>query len=612
MAKIRQLDETIANKIAAGEVVERPASVIKELVENSIDASSTRIDVLVEEGGCRSMCVVDDGIGMSHEDALMCFGRHATSKIIDDHDLFNITTLGFRGEAIPSIASISRFTLETCEGKESTQIIYEFGKKISDQPCPLNRGSRITVEKIFQNVPARLKYLRSVNAEFAAIYTYIERLALAHPEIAFSLTHDGKLIFSTNGSGHLLEVIASIYGIATAKNMIQVDFGNEEFHMTGYISKIDTTRASKNHIITLINHRYVKNMMSINTINDVYRRYLSDKRYPVVVLNIEVDPYLVDVNVHPSKLEVRFSKEMVLKEILMSGISAALSSTNLTYQVKNRATERETFKPNLEQVSFDLHEPEMDHVKEEKTSYQIETPLSSVASHEEKPLDNHESSFEKDTTYHEQSLSSKDKVLIEKEEVKPIKEKIYAKGQVRGTYLIGENDKGMYLIDQHAAQERINYEYFKAQYEKLNMDMQPLLVPLMFEYPESEFMILEERKDELENVGIHLEPIGKHTYIVRNLPLWMKNIDEKIFIDEMIQEILNNERLDVVKLQEHAIATLSCKASLKANTFLTQNDIQTIMDNLMRCDNPYVCPHGRPTILFYSDYELEKLFKRVV
>lgn len=284
-----------------------------------------RIDVLVEEGGCRSMCVVDDGIGMSHEDALMCFGRHATSKIIDDHDLFNITTLGFRGEAIPShSASISRFTLETCEGKESTQIIYEFGKKISD-PCPLNRGSRITVEKIFQNVPARLKYLRSVNAEFAAIYTYIERLALAHPEIAFSLTHDGKLIFSTNGSGHPGGYCIYLWHYLT-KNMIQVDFGNEEFHMIGYISKIDTTRASKNHIITLINHRYVKNMMSINTINDVYRRYLSDKRYPVVVLNIEVDPYLVDVNVHPSKLEVRFSKEMVLKEILMSGISAALSS----------------------------------------------------------------------------------------------------------------------------------------------------------------------------------------------------------------------------------------------------------------------------------------------
>ena len=298
MGHIRQLSENLANKIAAGEVVERPASVIKELTENSIDAKAKSITILVEQGGTSKMCVIDDGIGMNRADALLCFSRHATSKIVDENDLFNITTLGFRGEAIPSIASISVFTLETNNGEENTKVEYEFGKRKNVSSVAMNRGTKITVERIFQNVPARLKYMKSINAEFAAIYSYVERLALAHPEISFTLIHDHKTIFKTNGRNNLLEVISEIYGIPVAKNMIHVDFGNEEFHVAGYISKIDTSRSSKNHIVTLVNHRYVKNMKTINTINEVYRRYLADKRYPIAVLEIDVDPYLVDVNVH--------------------------------------------------------------------------------------------------------------------------------------------------------------------------------------------------------------------------------------------------------------------------------------------------------------------------
>ena len=595
MAKIRQLDDVLSNKIAAGEVVERPASVVKELVENSIDALSSKIDIFIRDGGLEMIKVVDNGEGMSLEDAKMCFMRHATSKIKNDHDLFNIMTLGFRGEAIPSIASVSHFDLRTSMGDAGVYVDYEFGKFQENGVCDLKRGTQMTITKLFQNVPARLKYLKSVNTEFAAIHQYVERIALAYPKIAFALYHNDKNIFQTNGKGNLLEVISSMYGIAIAKNMIPLSLENDEFQISGYISKIDTSRASKNNIITLVNHRYVKNAMSIDAINNAYRAYLAHNRFPIAVVNIEVDPYLVDVNVHPSKLEVRFSKEYELRDLIFEGVDNALKQVDLTYQAKNKQTERETFKPILEQTSFDLVEETPVEIKSEPVYEQREVLKQDTP---------------KTVTPHIIQEDKKTYQVVE--QVKPIKEKIYAKQQIRGTYLIGENEKGMYLVDQHAAQERINFEYYKEKFSHLDLTMQPLLVPLQLEYPMSEFLVLEERKELLEKVGIHLEVFGEHGYIVRSLPLWMKRIDENIFVDEMVQEVLHKNRLDVVALQEHAIATLSCKASLKANTYLNQSDMQTIFDNLMRCENPYVCPHGRPTILFYSDYELEKLFKRVV
>ncbi len=594
MAKIRQLDDILSNKIAAGEVVERPSSVVKELVENSIDASASRIDVFIDEGGLSKIQVVDNGEGMSLEDAKLCFSRHATSKIKDDHDLFNIMTLGFRGEAIPSIASVSHFELKTSTSEAGSFVEYEFGKYKKEGIIDLPRGTQITVKKLFQNVPARLKYLKSVNSEFAAIQQYIERIALAFPNIAISLYHNDKAIFQTNGKGQLLEVIAGMYGIATAKNMLEVNNENEEFKISGYVSKIDTSRSSKANIITLVNHRYVKNIMSIDAINSAYRMYLADNRYPIAIINIDVDPYLVDVNVHPSKLEVRFSKEYELRDLILNTVSHTLEQVDLTYQVKNKQTEREKFTPQLDQVTFDLYE--------DKPSTKVESVIKEESTIHERVVD-----YKNEQV---QPLPESKEIPIIKE--KPLKEKIYAKTQVHGTYLIGENEKGMYLLDQHAAQERINYEFYREKFSDLDLTMQPLIVPLQLEYPMSDFLVIEERIDILRQVGIELEVFGEHGYILRGLPLWMKKIDENIFVDTMIQEVLHKNQLDVVSLQEHAIATLSCKASLKANTYLSINDMQSIFDNLMRCENPYVCPHGRPTILFYSDYELEKMFKRVV
>ena len=595
--KIKQLDEILANKIAAGEVIERPANVVKELVENSIDASSSKIDIIIEEGGMNLIEIVDDGLGMDQEDAKLCFSRHATSKITNDQDLFCIQTLGFRGEAIPSIASISHFELKTSDGQSESTVVYEFGKFIEQKQSDLKRGTKITVTKLFQNVPARLKYVKSVNAEFAHIQNYVERLSLSHPDIAFTLMHNGKVTYKTNGNGQLLEVIHQIYGLSVVKNMLNLKVENDEFEVEGYIGKIEINRASKNHIVTLVNHRIVKNQIAIDAINQAYRKYLADNRYPIAIINIEIDPYLVDVNVHPSKLEVKFSKESELKQLIFDGVSKTLEGVNLTYQVKE---EKPVFKPQLDQLDLEID------FRQEVPPLQVQPIERTMPS----------SIYEEKEKYQASPINqeiSEQKIVEEIKEtpLKEMKKKIFVKAQIHGTYIVGEDGEGMYLIDQHAAQERINYEYFLEKYSHPDMTMRDLLVPITVEYPLSECMIIEERKELLKEVGIYLDPFG-NGFIIKQLPMWMNQINEHLFIEDMIQQVLKDNKIDLLSLQEHAIATLSCKASLKGNSHLSIESMQTIVDNLMRCDNPYVCPHGRPTIIHYSAYDLEKLFKRVV
>lgn len=601
MQKIRQLDDVLANKIAAGEVIERPANVVKELVENSIDANSKKIDVIVEEGGLNLIQVIDNGDGMIKEDALLCFSRHATSKIKDDQDLFCIQTLGFRGEAIPSIASISNFELKTSIGEKGTIVNYQYGKFIDCKECDCNKGTHIKVKKLFQNVPARLKYIRSINAEFANIQTYLERLSLSHPNISFSLVHNNKNIYKTNGNGNLLEVISNIYGLNVAKNMIPVNFEDDEFKVTGYISKIDINRASKNHIITMVNSRVVKNKITMDSINDAYRRYLAERRFPIAIINIEIDPFLVDVNVHPSKLEVRFSKENKLKELVFQGISDALSKVNLTYEA-SVISDKAKFVPDLKQIDFDFNE----NIKIEDGRIKI---------NDDKIL---KQNFDFEEKKHIVNEEKKEYIITDKQilpsnkpKVKTMKKKLLVKGQIHGSYIICEDESGMYIVDQHAGKERINYEYYLEKYSNLDLSMRDLLVPITLEYPISEFLIIEERKELLSKLGINLIVFGDNGYVIKQLPMWMQNINEHVFIEDMVTQLIKHNKIDVMKLQEHAIATLSCKASLKANTYLSQEGMQKLIDDLMCCENPYVCPHGRPTIIYYSTYEIEKLFKRV-
>ena len=463
---------------------------------------------------------------------------------------------------------------------------------------------RKSVKKLFQNVPARLKYIRSINAEFANIQTYLERLSLSHPDISFTLINNGKIVYKTNGNGNLLEVISNIYGLNVAKNMIPVNFEDDEFTVSGFISKIDINRASKNHIVTMVNSRVVKNKITTDSINNAYRRYLVDKRFPIAIVNIEIDPFLVDVNVHPSKLEVRFSKEYKLKDLVYQGISDALSKVNLTYSppVTNS---RPKFVPDLQQMDFEFKYDEQSNDEKIENENILDKRV-----YQETILEN------KIDTINESKKEYivPDKQIVEsKIEPKPkiMKKKLLVKGQIHGSYIICEDDTGMYIVDQHAGQERINYEYYLEKYANLDLSMRDLLVPITLEYPMSEFLIIEERKQMLAKLGINLEIFGDNGYVIKQLPMWMQNIDEHVFIEDMVTQLLHDNKVDVIKLQEHAIATLSCKASLKANTHLSQEGMQNLIDNLMCCDNPYVCPHGRPTIIYYSTFEIEKLFKRV-
>ena len=315
MQKIKQLDDILANKIAAGEVIERPANVVKELVENSIDANSNKIDVIIEEGGLNLIQVIDNGEGMVKEDALLCFSRHATSKIKDDQDLFCIQTLGFRGEAIPSIASISNFELKTSTGEKGTTVIYQYGKFISCDESDCKKGTDIKVKKLFQNVPARLKYIRSIKAEFANIQTYLERLSLSHPDISFTLINNGKIVYKTNGNGNLLEVISNIYGLNVAKNMIPVNFEDDEFTVSGFISKIDINRASKNHIVTMVNSRVVKN--KITTVGFTIRIINAEIKIPTYVPNIGIK-LSIGINILISKAYGIFTNVKTIKKVVPS------------------------------------------------------------------------------------------------------------------------------------------------------------------------------------------------------------------------------------------------------------------------------------------------------
>ena len=599
MGKIHVLDDTLANKIAAGEVIERPANVVKELVENSIDANSKSIQIEILEGGLEKIRIIDDGIGMSSDDARLCFMRHATSKIKDDFDLFRIQSLGFRGEAIPSIASIARFDLKTSQGTQGYHVTYEFGKLVDEGNADARKGCDMTITNLFQNVPARLKYMKSVHAEFAAIQSYVEKLAISYPHISFSLSHQNKLVFKTNGNGNLLEVIATIYGLQVAKNMIEVNFGDDEFEVSGYISKIDLTRSSKNYMMTLVNHRVVKNTLTLDVINEVYRPYLAYDRYPLAFVNINVDPFLVDVNVHPAKLEVRFSKADQLRDLMHQGLKEALQKQDLTYKATyNQPKEKFSFKPNFTQDEFVFDDPTPALVTKTTSFVQEEVEKYELPS------------FDKEELIEIQK--EPEKVAKVEEVVRPLKKKLIVKGQVRGTYIIAEDNDGMYLIDQHAAKERVNYEYYLNKFEHREMALQDMLIPIVLEYPQSEFMMLSERKDALLEVGIELHPFGTSSFVVKQLPLWMKQIDEQLYIETMADQVLHANKVDLLSLRKDAIATLSCKASVKGNTYLNQENMQSIVDELMRCENPYVCPHGRPTMISYTDYELEKLFKRVV
>lgn len=589
MSVIKVMDSILANKIAAGEVVERCASVVKELVENSIDANSNEIKVELTESGVKMIRVTDNGKGMDKEDAVNCFLRHATSKVKNEEDLFHINTLGFRGEALASIASVSKVKLTTCDKDIGTIVNIEGGKIIDVKNGDARKGTIIEVDDLFFNTPARLKYLKSLYTELAHITDYMNKLSLSHPDIRFTLINDGKVLLKTDGSGNLLKVINSIYGSSISRKMLKVESVNKDYEISGYISLPEVYRSKNNCIITIVNGRVVKNVKLNSAINEAYHSYKPDNYYPVVVLSINVDTTLVDVNIHPTKMDVKFSKLNELIELTTNMIKEKISVKNLVPNVGDEIKEIKINK--LEYNNYDSID-----IKEENNNNNIY----------EQTIDFEDYVINDDIKEVEDSVFEKTEENLEKKERLPI---LYPVGLVWGTYIICQNEIGMYLIDQHAAKERVNYEIFKEKLATSKTKM-TMLMPLTLEIPNNEYIILQKNMDILSNMGFTIEEFGLNTIIVKEHPTWIKdNINDTI--KRIVESVINREKdFDLQRFNDHLAATLACKASIKANTSITMEEAKNLIEDLRKCDNPFNCPHGRPTVITYTKADLEKLFKR--
>ena len=596
MGTIKVMDEILANKIAAGEVVERCLNVVKELVENSIDAESTEIKIHLIDSGTKKIVVSDNGIGMNKEDATLAFSRHATSKLKDLDDLFNISTLGFRGEALPSIASVSHIYLQTSKDGVGTSISLNGGVIESVENSDLSIGTTIEVRDLFYNTPVRLKYLKNLYTELALIIEYVNKMALSYPSIRFVLTNNDKELLNTSGDGNLLKVIYAVYGIDVTKKMIEISGENDDYVISGYIGYPEIAKTSRNVITTLVNGRVIKNLDLNRCLIDCYHTYIPKDKFPMIVLNIDVDPILIDINIHPQKMDIKFSKMESLKELITKVISSKLKEILLVPHA------------NIRDLNT-IYEVE-DSLPLNTINYEIDDEEESV---KEKTPNLEELSFDFDNDNKITGTKTEEVVEEEKEEETDyrIKEMIPV-GIVHKTYIIAENSRGMYIIDQHAAAERINYEKVLNALLKDDYKIIDLLVPIRLEYPKDEFIRIKEHMDILKSIGISLEEFGDNTFIVRSHPTWFFEGYEREAIEKIIAITLEKGEFDKEKFIYKTASTMACKMSIKANDYLDLDTAKILLDNLRRCDNPFTCPHGRPTIITYSNYDLERLFKRAM
>ena len=585
MGKIKVMSESLSNKIAAGEVVEKVSSVVKELVENSIDAGSNIIEVSLVDAGIKEIKVIDNGKGMDKEDALLCFSPHATSKIRNENDLFFINTLGFRGEALPSIASVSDVFLDTSNRSDSTLVHIKGGKLESNEVGTVSKGTKIIVRDLFFNTPARLKFLKSYYTELNGVVSLIEKLSLSHPDISFKLSSDNKELIKTSGSNDLLKTIYEIYGYNVSKNMVYIEGHNDDYDINGYVSNINITKSTKKDMITLVNGRIVNNSYVNRIIKDAYHTYLAVDKYPIVVINILVDPTIVDVNIHPTKQDIKFGKMETLEELLFSLIRDKLMNINNMFkaydETKYEVSNSEEYVLNDNLV-----------VKEEYDKPVIEESKMSFNMNEE---------------------SSGYETVIDTLEVKSEKPSLlHPIGLAMGTYLFASDEECVYMIDIHAANERINYEKLLNALKESVVHKTSMLFPITIEFTKNEFMTIMEKKEFITNLGISFDEFGVNTIRVYEHPTYFREGYEEDSLRRVFDLIVSIDKdFDRVKFNEQLAINLSCKMSVKANTFIGSLEQETLLKRLFECEFPYTCPHGRPTIIKYTKYELEKLFKRV-
>lgn len=672
MGKINRLDEHLSNMIAAGEVVERPQGIVKELVENCIDAHAQSIEIQITQGGINTITVIDDGDGMDGEDATLAFERHATSKLKEVNDLWNIHTMGFRGEALPSIASVSHVLMRTNDGTTSTEVEINYGKLVSARPCGTPQGTMIEVKNLFQKTPARFKHLKSPQYEFSLISDVVQKFALSHPEIGFCLSHDGRTIFKTKGSGNLLEVLMQIYGRESAKSAIALQGKDQDYTIKGYIMQPQFNRATKYYMLLYINGRMIRNYHLQKAILDAYSPYLPKDRYPIVVIDLLMDAQLVDVNVHPSKWEIRLSKEKQLEKLLYQTIQKALQEQlvvpsvdikketvrekveeqelTFTYErddhIKKLHEEvNESFKhpETIEKTSLDMTELRQQieqqksqrkervipvqsqtreifpQIQEEEAAYGSEeetTPITSNQTASEpgnrmiQETKQAEASFAYKELDRTQELAYAEKQKQEFQAKNPSLPQLRVIGQFHNCYILAEGEKGLYIIDQHAAQERYHYEVIRKQILDGNNAAQPLLLPITVESTISAVSQVNELNALLEQIGIHLEVFGDHTFVCRQLPLWMKDVKEEAFLCDMIDIWEKDKEISLEKLRKHAIATMACHSSIRFNRNLTLDEMKQVIEDLGKCEQPFHCPHGRPTMICMEDKALFKEFER--
>ena len=686
MGKINILSAELSNKIAAGEVVERPSSVVKELVENSIDAGSTNIKVIIQEFGIKQIRIIDNGSGISNDDLERAFLRHATSKISEDYDLFHIETLGFRGEALASISSVSKVAIKSCSGEaQGKMLILEGGKVVQSEFYAPIKGTDLSVENLFYNTPARLKYLRNPHTEQANITNVIHKFALSYPNISFELHVDGKITFKTYGDGDVHKILSKIYNMSVAKNMIDFSGSNDDYKVYGFISVPEETRASKNYIHIFINGRYIKNYVIQNSIIDAYGTLLMKNRYPLCVINIEMDPILLDVNVHPTKQEVRLSKEAELIRLIKEIISERLSNyTYIPQGMNNVLTKKE--KSRIEKLDFlseldtkfgieedaaiskkqledkiineddfifgednlslennisvnDKNENNDNSYSRKTNRVKSDLPDLSYSPH---PKDNRNRFGEKPTKKEIENFMNfskrdeieytEDKVILGSDseldnnhfdEIKNAKivqddetkvrtlPDLKVLAQIFKTYILSEADNKLYLIDQHAAAERYNYEKLQREFSDRKNYKKQMLIPLMFDFSIEEAAEVRNNLEKFEELGIVFEEFGDNSYVVREFPGWIEE-DEEEMIKIIVEKVLKNNNITFNELRNDAIAMASCKMSIKANQILNEVEMNKVISDLYECKNPFTCPHGRPIITKMEKKDLEKMFKRIV
>lgn len=671
MNRINILNADTANKIAAGEVVERPSSVVKELVENSLDAGAKNITIEIQNGGESLIKIIDDGSGVHPEDVEKAFNPHATSKIKDTYDIFSINTLGFRGEALPSIASIARvdFKSKTEDFDMGKELIISGGEKESLTDCSMNRGTQIEVRDLFFNVPARKKFLKTTARESALINDLVNRISLANPDVSFKLFNNNKKILNTYGNGKLIDVIRTIYGKSTAENLIYFEDHKDTASVYGFIGNDTLARASRNNQSLFVNKRYVKNRSLTVAVENAFRSFNVTGKFPFFVLFIDTYPELIDVNIHPTKSEIKFKDERFIFKVVFDAVHSAMREyvkdtftlpeeeekkfEALKEEVIQESLDKEisTLEKLKENINYKVNE---DKGKEETYSYnpskdyetktEVNMPVDFLSKENQDESSKLNSSLEnnyfkegspkreisydpiliknelKDKVSETDSLETSDYKCNKNEYGNSVEEIIYREakfpklrviGQFNKTYILAEYDSTLYLIDQHAAHEKILFEKYSSDISKKMVEIQPLMIPLVVTLPTEDYLYYDENKEIFEKAGFKISDFGDNSIRIEEIPYFLDKLNPTELITSMINNLKKMGTGETVEVKYNKIASMSCRAAVKANDVLSILEMENLLEDLRYINDPFHCPHGRPTIIKFTSYELDKKFKRI-